>query len=272
MAEKTTTTKSSTKTTFETLAAVNVSEHLEKKPAGGQDGLNYLSWTWAIDYVSRFDPTWKFRVIEFDSLGVEMPEDQHGFQYQKVLGGSYMVHTEVTIKGETKRMWLPIMDSHNAAMKDEPYVVTVKTRNGQYNYTVPAVDAMALNKTIMRCLVKNFALFGLGLYVFSGEDLPLEVPDAVNLTVTKEATKADETPKAADPAVKVETPAPEMSLDKALEQVISSGSPKFHGKKMRELNQAFLALYADNSPVKLDREAAIVILNAIKAGQYTPAA
>lgn len=29
-----------------------------------------------------------------------------------------------------------------------------------------------VNKTIMRCLVKNLAMFGLGLYIYSGEDLP----------------------------------------------------------------------------------------------------
>jgi hypothetical protein len=29
-----------------------------------------------------------------------------------------------------------------------------------------------INKTIMRCLVKNLAMFGLGIYIYSGEDLP----------------------------------------------------------------------------------------------------
>ena len=31
-----------------------------------------------------------------------------------------------------------------------------------------------VNKTIMRCLVKNLAMFGLGLYVYAGEDIPNE--------------------------------------------------------------------------------------------------
>ncbi len=34
-----------------------------------------------------------------------------------------------------------------------------------------------INKTIMRCLVKNLAMFGLGLYIYAGEDLP-ESPSA----------------------------------------------------------------------------------------------
>jgi hypothetical protein len=29
-----------------------------------------------------------------------------------------------------------------------------------------------VNKTIMRCLVKNLAMFGLGLYIYAGDDLP----------------------------------------------------------------------------------------------------
>ena len=31
-----------------------------------------------------------------------------------------------------------------------------------------------VNKTIMRCLTKNLAMFGLGLYIYAGEDLPAE--------------------------------------------------------------------------------------------------
>ena len=33
-----------------------------------------------------------------------------------------------------------------------------------------------INKTIMRCLVKNLAMFGIGLFVYAGEDLPEEIP------------------------------------------------------------------------------------------------
>ena len=32
--------------------------------------------------------------------------------------------------------------------------------------------AYYINKTIMRCLTKNLAMFGLGLYIYAGEDLP----------------------------------------------------------------------------------------------------
>ena len=108
--------KKESQSVFETLSKINVNEHTEKKPSGSKE-LTYLSWTWAFDVISRFDPDWKYHVVEFDDNGIEVQEGEHGHQYQKVLGG-YMVHTDVTVKGVTKRMFLPIMDSHNAAMKD----------------------------------------------------------------------------------------------------------------------------------------------------------
>ena len=47
--------------------------------------------------------------------------------------------------------------------------------------TLEAASMFDVNKAIMRCLVKNLAMFGLGLYVYAGEDLPEDAapqPDA----------------------------------------------------------------------------------------------
>ena len=82
-----------------------------------------------------------------------------------------MVFTDVTIEGQTHEMWLCVMDGANKAMKAQPY--TYKVRNGEK--TVDAATMFDINKTIMRCLVKNLAMFGLGLYIYAGEDLPEEV-------------------------------------------------------------------------------------------------
>jgi hypothetical protein len=72
--------------------------------------------------------------------------------------------------------------------------------NEQKEYLTKTVDAatmMDVNKTIMRCLVKNLAMFGLGLYIYAGEDLPegeqpdekpQEKPVTPNGTVTKQET------------------------------------------------------------------------------------
>ena len=47
------------------------------------------------------------------------------------------------------------------------------------NKAVPNPNAMDINNSRMRCLVKNIAMFGLGLYIYAGEDLP-EAPGFYN--------------------------------------------------------------------------------------------
>jgi hypothetical protein len=60
------------------------------------------------------------------------------------------------------------MDGANKSMLKKPY--SYKTKYG--DKTVEAATSFDVNKTIMRCLVKNLAMFGLGLYIYAGEDLP----------------------------------------------------------------------------------------------------
>ena len=87
-----------------------------------------------------------------------------------------MVFTKVTIAGITREMWLPVMDSKNKTMLDHEYTYEVKNwKTGEVVEKVVAPATMFdINKTIMRCLTKNFAMFGLGLYIYAGEDLPEE--------------------------------------------------------------------------------------------------
>lgn len=146
-----------TKNVFETLNAVNVNDHVEKKNTG-KAMLSYLSWTYAWAEVKKRYPDANYEIVKFEN----------GLPYTYDANTGYMVYTKVTIQGTTHEMWLPVMDSHNDAMLAEPY--EVKTRNG--SYTVAKCTMFDVNKTIMRCLTKNLAMFGLGLYIFSGEDLP----------------------------------------------------------------------------------------------------
>ena len=71
----------------------------------------------------------------------------------------FMCETEVTIAGETLAMWLPVMDGANKAMRKEGYSYT--TRYGEKQ--VAAATMFDINKTLMRCLVKNLAMFGMGI-------------------------------------------------------------------------------------------------------------
>jgi DNA-directed RNA polymerase subunit RPC12/RpoP len=60
-------------------------------------------------------------------------------------------------------------------MKALPYKYT--TFRGEK--TVEAMTMFDVNKTVMRCLVKNLAMFGLGLYIYAGEDLPQDIKEYV---------------------------------------------------------------------------------------------
>lgn len=151
---------------FETLFQKNVNDNVEKKKTGKTE-LSYLSWSWAWAEVKKLFPDARYEIVKFQSAnGNLLP-----YLYDEKTG--YMVFTNVTIDNLTHEMWLPVMDGANKAMKGEEY--TYSTRyNGEK--TVEPASMFDVNKTIMRCLVKNLAMFGLGLYIYSGEDLPEEPP------------------------------------------------------------------------------------------------
>ena len=142
---------------FEELNAINVNDKTEKKKSGGTE-LTYLSWTWAWAEVKKRYPDAHYEIMMHDGLP---------YVYDENTG--YMVFTTVTIDGISHMMWLPVMDGANKAMKSKPYTYSTKY-NGEK--TVEAATMFDVNKTIMRCLVKNLAMFGLGLYIYAGEDLP----------------------------------------------------------------------------------------------------
>ena len=160
------------KSYFEVLYPVDVNNHTEKRK-----DLTYLSWTWAVQEVTRRYPDMTYRIIQD-------PVTHLPYFYDENTG--YMVMTEVTIDDHTKMMWLPVMDSNNKAMKKEPY--EIKTKYGKVIHVNPCT-MFDVNKAIMRCLTKNIAMFGLGLYIYAGEDLP-EV-DEGNVDGNATITKAD---------------------------------------------------------------------------------
>ena len=118
-----------------TLSRVDVSERIEKK-----GNLSYLSWAWA-----------------WGVLMENYPESQFFFEDNQVFPDeSVEVRVVVTVnEGEktfTRTMWLPVMDNRNHA--------------------IIGPNARDISDAKMRCLVKCLALFGLGHYIFAGEDTP----------------------------------------------------------------------------------------------------
>ena len=132
-------------TVFETLNALNVNEHTEKK-----NGLTYLSWAWAWAELLKRYPNSYYKVYERDT--------EFGPVNYFTDGRTCWVKTGVTVMdgGEGKEYieMLPVMDFKNRSI------------------SLDSVTSMDVNKAIQRSLTKAVARHGLGLYIYAGEDLP----------------------------------------------------------------------------------------------------
>ncbi|MDE6339998.1 MAG: DUF1071 domain-containing protein [Muribaculaceae bacterium] len=145
---------------YNQLTSLNLNEKTESK-----NGLSYVSWANAWKAFKEVFPTATYRIIKD-------PKTNMPYFVDPLLG--IMVFTEVTANGLTYEMWLPVMDSANKAIKAEAYTYKVWDKiNRQYvEKKVEAATMFDINKTLMRCLVKNLAMYGLGIYIYAGEDMP----------------------------------------------------------------------------------------------------
>lgn len=151
---------------FRELNSRDVSAHVEKK-----QNLNYLSWAYVQQELTKEDPNYSERVIEFpypDSMN-----ENFFVPYLKTNEG-YMVCVELTVFGVTKREWLPVLD-----YKNKPVAIGSSTA------------IFDINKAIKRCMVKCAAKFGLGNYLYLGEEVPsasdndvTELEERINQFVT----------------------------------------------------------------------------------------
>ena len=152
------------KAMFDALYSLDLSDKLEKRE---NDKLSYLSWANAWAEFKRAYPNATYRIIK--DANTNLP-------YFNNPNTGLVVYTEVTADNQTYEMWLPVMDAKNKAMKEQPYTYQVydSYKKTYVEKTVQAATMFDVNKAIMRCLVKNLAMFGLGLYVYAGEDLSNE--------------------------------------------------------------------------------------------------
>lgn len=97
----------------------------------------YLSWTWAVDQLLQNDPaaTWTFGDPVYFNETV-------------------MVFCTVNAFGKSMTCQMPVLNNTNKAISNP--------------------DAFAVNTAMQRALVKTISLFGIGLYIYAGEDLPEE--------------------------------------------------------------------------------------------------
>lgn len=207
---------------FTELSKIDCSKAIEKK-----NGLSYLSWAHAINKIEMF----------CEEHGLDLEYDNDGYTYDEKLG--YMVNTHVTINGKRKNMWLHVMDARNFSMKDHPY----KAKLGKYTYDVEPASMSDINKTFMRCLVKNFGIWGLGWNIYAGCDLPDEIQKETEPVKAKPQTQKPQT-SAPNPI----TPAQYKELENRFGVVAMSQYCKQHGyeKKSQITYDEYLALKNSN--------------------------
>tara|TARA_R110000751_G_scaffold5675_2_gene25572 strand:- start:12182 stop:12787 length:606 start_codon:yes stop_codon:yes gene_type:complete len=136
------------KSVFETLAAINVYDYIDKR-----GGLSYVSWANAWMLLKREFPTATRTIYEHDHTGMNYFSD----------GRTCYVKVGVTINKQEIIDMLPVMDFRNKSI------------------SVDSVTSMDVNKAIQRSTVKCIAMHGLGIGVYTGEDIPEPTPVPVEL-------------------------------------------------------------------------------------------
>ena len=134
-----------TKSTFKTLASVNVKDRVEKKGR-----FDYLSWAYAWAMVKDQYPDANRKVYESEATELNYFTD----------GRTGYVKVGVTVDGTEHIDYLPIMGHNNQSL------------------SIDKITSFAVNKTIQRSTVKAIAMHGLGLSLWAGEDL-VDISEAV---------------------------------------------------------------------------------------------
>ena len=120
-------------------------------------GLTYLPWNQAVTYMMDNYPEY---MVKWHGTTDENNVTRDVTYYE---GGTAMVNCTVTI-GEVKReCWLPVMDYKNKAIAHP--------------------SSRDISDSKQRCLVKCFALFGLGIYIYRGDAVPEDVTPVTPVTV-----------------------------------------------------------------------------------------
>lgn len=162
------------KKTFGELYTLPISD----KVKSNYKGLKYLSWADAYKIAIELDPDFSHtilpeEVVEYNNIEVsEKSVDENKErgtlkEVTKIVSDRYLIcNTECTFLGITKKMFLPVMNSANKAVANP--------------------DGRDICDNRMRCLVKNIALFGIGLYLYVGEDIPSEnnLSEKINIIET----------------------------------------------------------------------------------------
>ena len=136
------------KSVYSTLSQTSVREKIERK-----GNLDYLSWANAWHMLKTAYPNAQRKVYEHDHTGFNYFTD----------GRTAYVKVGIIVNDLEHIDYLPVMDFRNNALP------------------IDKVTATDVNKTIQRSTAKAIAMHGLGLSLWTGEDVPVTV-DVVQVT------------------------------------------------------------------------------------------
>ena len=159
------------KEVWDKLSKIDCSDKIEKKGK-----LTYLSWAWAWGILQEHYPQAQYLFYQGED---DVP-------YVRYPDGTGEVRCRVSIDNLTREMTLCVMDFKNNAVKNP--------------------NSSQVNNSKMRCLTKCLAMFGLGHYIYAGEDLPEDVEDDIDNLDDETESKKEPTP--------VETPTEDVEADK----------------------------------------------------------
>ena len=123
------------------LKAVDIKDMIEKKGK-----FSYISWAMA----------WSALCDIYPDATMEKHCNEHGFPVFKDENGWCFTKVTVTVNGKSITEMLPVLNNFNKPIKNP--------------------DSMDINSSLQRCLAKAIALHGLGVHVYSGEDI-VDIPD-----------------------------------------------------------------------------------------------
>jgi len=148
------------KSVYSTLSQTSVREKIERK-----GNLDYLSWANAWHMLKTAYPNAQRKVYEHDHTGFNYFTD----------GRTAYVKVGIIVNDLEHIDYLPVMDFRNNALP------------------IDKVTATDVNKTIQRSTAKAIAMHGLGLSLWTGEDVPVTV-DVAQVTQPSliELTKGSE--------------------------------------------------------------------------------
>lgn len=189
---------SKTNSIYKTLSTINVRDKVEKK-----GGLDYLSWANAWHMLKQNYPNAQRIIYEHDHTGFNFFTD----------GKTAWVKVGIVVDDIEHIDMLPVMDFRNNAI------------------SVDKITSTDVNKTIQRATTKAIAMHGLGLSLWTGEDVPQEEEAPKKSTPNKKSVKLEDIP-----ADKMEEMLKYVAQNKHLgfKQIVANIEQKYNVNKKQE--------------------------------------